>query len=698
MTSPLPEGPYHVRLGTQGMSPILKCSESSTVSTCQSEPVTPRDGRHERWATLKDAKKSLEDQLDAVQQALQELHEEKLTEAHKKAEDKATLAESLQDQLEKLTAKLDEAKRHKQATEAESKHLKIELENVRNQQAKEKKALVSASQEQLKAFISVKQQLDSLIEDHVRLQERMEAATACAPGHQEEDSMVVEDSRRPRWGSPSDLGDSQVLPGEVGPENPQAQELASRPEPAASNSPLNSEEPARGRRFRPTQNCPGPPVRAARSQTPSSPTPRSEFRVRLEQCGDRRLGMKLDNGGHVVIIDRIDEGLVKEWNNAAERSHRVPVQRHDLIVEVNRVRGDACDMIMECEKDQVLQMKILKVDGADPWSNRIYALARVSCDGGCLHRAPSNLLNDWDLALQAIGSSEGPFDALDRLANCKKSNLLRNRSFVEEAVERTRSPWLLRLPQLKHFSEDQELRNRCERAAGTGLVFTWYQSATCFMRMREYFKATGASVPGGAAYEAVMEELNRRPGGAATVWFGDEPVFGVSANGGKWQHPTTECGRDMVPVPGGKRNGKWDCKVESRTGDREPEVGSRHKCWCCRWLRRVQKMHREGYVICCTTSNIFDREWVGDEKQAGSSELSDLQARRFRQPKEDFRNGRPKRWGTGRIQIPSEEHGGDFNREAPVHERTNLPLGQGCRWERLALDGLGFPVFVFFMP
>eukprot|EP00913_Durusdinium_trenchii_P002202 g2034.t1 len=108
MTSPLPEGPYHVRLGTQGMSPILKCSESSTVSTCQSEPVTPRDGRHERWATLKDAKKSLEDQLDAVQQALQELHEEKLTEAHKKAEDKATLAESLQDQLEKLTAKLDE--------------------------------------------------------------------------------------------------------------------------------------------------------------------------------------------------------------------------------------------------------------------------------------------------------------------------------------------------------------------------------------------------------------------------------------------------------------------------------------------------------------------------------------------------------------------------------------------------------------
>lgn len=48
----------------------------------------------------------------------------------------------------------------------------------------------------------------------------------------------------------------------------------------------------------------------------------------------------------------------------------------------------------------------------DPWSNRIYALARVSCDGGCLHRAPSNLLNDWDLALQAIGSSEGALSSV----------------------------------------------------------------------------------------------------------------------------------------------------------------------------------------------------------------------------------------------------------------------------------------------
>lgn len=42
--------------------------------------------------------------------------------------------------------------------------------------------------------------------------------------------------------------------------------------------------------------------------------------------------------------------------------------------------------------------------------------------------------------------------------------------------------------------------------------------------------------------------------------------------------------------------------------------------------------------------------------------------------------------------------GGKFNREAPVDQRTRLPLGQGCRWERQALDSLEFPVFVFFMP
>lgn len=65
--------------------------------------------------------------------------------------------------------------------------------------------------------------------------------------------------------------------------------------------------------------------------------------------------------------------------------------------------------------------------------------------------------------------------------------------------------------------------------------------------------------------------------GAVNLWIEDTPVFGASADGGKWQHPPRPCGRDMKPVPAG-RSGMWNCNVESRTGDHRPQVGSRHPC------------------------------------------------------------------------------------------------------------------------
>ena len=80
---------------------------------------------------------------------------------------------------------------------------------------------------------------------------------------------------------------------------------------------------------------------------------------------------------------------------------------------------------------------------------------------------------------------------------------------------------------------------------------------------------------------------------------------------------------------------------------------------------------------------------------AGSSELSDASADQLRLPRETFKNGKPEGWGEGSIQV---SNGRSFLREAKVHPRTKLPLGIGCRWERKALDGLEFPVYVFFMP
>ena len=40
----------------------------------------------------------------------------------------------------------------------------------------------------------------------------------------------------------------------------------------------------------------------------------------------------------------------------------------------------------------------------------------------------------------------------------------------------------------------------------------------------------------------------------------------------------------------------------------------------------------------------------------------------------------------------------EYDRQAPVHDWTKKPLGEGCRWERQTLDKLPFPVYAFFMP
>ena len=88
------------------------------------------------------------------------------------------------------------------------------------------------------------------------------------------------------------------------------------------------------------------------------------------------------------------------------------------------------------------------------------------------------------------------------------------------------------------------------------------------------------------------------------------------------------------------------------------------------------------------------QEWV-EKHGAGSSELSDSQADHFGLQREAFRHGRPANWGEHTIEIAG---WGQVSRVAPVHERTQLPLGEGCRWERRTLDHLSFPVYAFFVP
>ena len=63
-------------------------------------------------------------------------------------------------------------------------------------------------------------------------------------------------------------------------------------------------------------------------------------------------------------------------------------------------------------------------------------------------------------------------------------------------------------------------------------------------------------------------------------------------------------------------------------------------------------------------------------------------------PRESFRNGKPDGWGESEILIA----GHAYERKAPVHPRTGLPLGSACRWERSMLDSFEFPVYAFFKP
>ncbi|CAE7246415.1 ANK1 [Symbiodinium sp. CCMP2592] len=234
-----------------------------------------------------------------------------------------------------------------------------------------------------------------------------------------------------------------------------------------------------------------------------------------------------------------------------------------------------------------------------------------------LSRAPPRLRSDREVLLAA--AREDP--ATLRFA----ADLQKDRNFWLWIVRQTKAWWLIHFGASQKLLEDPSFLEGCKKAAGTGLVFTYYDDHNLFQTLRRKLPTAGASVPGGDAYDLVMEEVSQN-GSTATVWFGDEPVFGHNADRGEWLHPSSECGRDDIPVPPANvQDAKWRSTVDSRTRTQEPIVGKRYKCWCCRWLREVQRHHAQGEVICCAVSNIYNSDWV-ELYGAGSSELSDVDA------------------------------------------------------------------------
>ncbi|CAE7480057.1 pum [Symbiodinium natans] len=298
-----------------------------------------------------------------------------------------------------------------------------------------------------------------------------------------------------------------------------------------------------------------------------------------------------------------------------------------------------------------------------------------------LEFAAEELKGDWEVVLAAVRRN-------GMCLEFASSELRKSRRFILEAIQATQAWWLLKLAS-EELQADLGFVEECKEVAGTGIIFTFYDNYDCSVMMRKRFKTAGASVPGGSAYEFVMARLNETEhGSTATVWFGDELVFGNTADDSSWTHPCSDCGRDSVPVPVKDRDQKWRALVESRSARLVLPVdqrGAKAPSGRCRnLLRSLEHLRGSG-------SAVNSADW-SDKYGAGSSELSDADADAL---KEAFRNGRPDCWGEGMIRI---SHGCAFRRKAPVHPDTQKPLGVGCRWERQVLDNLEIPVYAFFMP
>lgn len=140
-------------------------------------------------------------------------------------------------------------------------------------------------------------------------------------------------------------------------------------------------------------------------------------------------------------------------------------------------------------------------------SNKGFMMAAVKSHGYCLKYASENLKEDKDLVMAAIMQNGTAF----KLAAQKLQN---DRTFVLDAVLATRAPWLRQYVS-STLQADSVFQQEVANAAGHGLVFTWYNSPDVFKNMRKDVSATGASVPGGAAYDKVMAELKRADRGRA---------------------------------------------------------------------------------------------------------------------------------------------------------------------------------------
>ena len=156
-------------------------------------------------------------------------------------------------------------------------------------------------------------------------------------------------------------------------------------------------------------------------------------------------------------------------------------------------------------------------------------LQAVASRGSALLWAAGELKADKEVVAAAV--REDP-QLLEETAEALRGS----RDFVKRLVKETKAWWLVEWA-TEELRQDAALRKECQELCGTGVVFSYYQSDNAFMAMRRRFKASGASVPGGEAYEPVMEKLRNADHGSAPAakrlpW--PSPLFWVCES---WKQP-----------------------------------------------------------------------------------------------------------------------------------------------------------------
>mmetsp|Transcript_142615 Transcript_142615/g.443575 ORF Transcript_142615/g.443575 Transcript_142615/m.443575 type:complete len:139 (+) Transcript_142615:104-520(+) len=102
-------------------------------------------------------------------------------------------------------------------------------------------------------------------------------------------------------------------------------------------------------------------VRAAATPTAATALPpagaKTEWTITVKKSqGGPRLGVDVDlSDGIVLLIDKVNDGLVNEWNKLNPEKE---VRKDDRVVSVNGTSGNAHELADVCKRDEVLQMVI----------------------------------------------------------------------------------------------------------------------------------------------------------------------------------------------------------------------------------------------------------------------------------------------------------------------------------------------------